>query len=180
MIRLLALPGSLRKASWNHGLLRAARDAAGDGITVTIHLLEGIPRFNQDLEGNPPEAVRAFKRAVADADGVLIATPEYNYAVSGVLKNALDWASRPTREQPFSGKPVGIISAGGRFGGLRAQLQLRQIGHGMGMLMMTRPELYVDQAASKFDAQGNLTDTATRDAVAAYVQALAAWTQRLA
>ena len=179
-IRILGFAGSLRKASFNRGLLRAAQAMTPDGVSFEIVGLAGIPLFNQDLERDPPEPVRMFKAAIAAADAVLIATPEYNYSVPGVLKNALDWASRPSREQPFVGKPVGIMSAGGRFGGVRAQLQLRQIGHGMGMLMLSRPEVIVEKAVEKFDGEGNLMDTGARDLVRGLVEALAAWAERLA
>ncbi|MBP8241919.1 MAG: NAD(P)H-dependent oxidoreductase [Thermoflexales bacterium] len=179
-IRILAFAGSLRKNSFNRGLIRAAQDTAPSDMAVEVFDLAGIPLFNQDLEREPPSSVVAFKAAIASADGVLIATPEYNFSVPGVLKNALDWASRPPREQPFVGKPVAIMSAGGRFGGLRAQLQLRQVGHGMGMLILSRPEVIVDKAVEKFDPNGNLTDTGVRDQVQGLVQALGAWAQRLA
>ena len=178
--RILALAGSLRKNSVNRGLIRAAPESAPPDMVIDLFDLAGIPLFNQDLEREPPSAVVAFKAAIASADGVLIATPEYNFSVPGVLKNALDWASRPPREQPFVGKPVAIMSAGGRFGGVRAQLQLRQIGHGMGMLILSRPEVIVEKAVEKFDPNGNLTDTGVRDQVQGLVQALGAWAQRLA
>ena len=178
--RILAFAGSLRQNSFNRGLIRAAQDGAASEMVIDVFDLTGIPLFNQDLEREPPPAVIAFKAAIASADGVLIATPEYNFSVPGVLKNALDWASRPPREQPFVGKPVAIMSAGGRFGGVRAQLQLRQIGHGMGMLILSRPEVIVEKAVEKFDPHGNLTDTGVRDQVQGLVQALGAWVQRLA
>ncbi len=178
--RILALAGSLRANSFNRGLIRAAQENAPPDIVIDVFDLAGIPLFNQDLERDPPPAGVAFKAALAGADGVLIATPEYNFSVPGVLKNALDWASRPPREQPFVGKPVAIMSAGGRFGGVRAQLQLRQIGHGMGMLILSRPEVIVEKAVEKFDPQGKLTDTGVRDQVQGLVQALGAWAQRLA
>lgn len=179
-IRILAFAGSLRQRSWNRGLARAAQELAPDGVRVDVFDLAPIPLFNQDLEMDPPEAVKRFKQAITASDAVLVATPEYNYGVPGVLKNALDWASRPAREQPFAGKPVAVMSAGGRFGGVRAQLQLRQIGHGMGMLMLSRPELIVEKAGEKFDGDGKLTDPAVRDQVRALLEALAAWAQRLA
>ena len=178
--RILAFAGSLRAHSFNLGLIRAAQDSAPPDVAFDVFDLAGIPLFNQDLEREPPPAVIAFKAAIAAADGVLIATPEYNYSVPGVLKNALDWASRPPRDQPFVGKPVALMSAGGRFGGVRAQLQLRQIGHGMGMLILSRPEVIVEKASEKFDSSGNLTDTGVRDHVHGLVEALAAWAQRLA
>ena len=178
--RILAFAGSLRQHSFNRGLIRVAQETAPPDIVIDVFDLAGIPLFNQDLEREPPSAVIAFKAAIASADGVLIATPEYNFSVPGVLKNALDWASRPPREQPFVGRPVAIMSAGGRFGGLRAQLQLRQIGHGMGMLILSRPEVIVEKASEKFDPNGNLTDTGVRDQVQGLVQALGVWAQRLA
>src|SRR5918912_4070714 len=120
-LKFLGFAGSLRVGSYNKALLRAATNLLPDNATLQIFDLDGIPPFNQDLEMNMPEKVTKFKSKIREADAVLVATPEYNYSVSGVLKNAIDFASRPYGDNSWDDKPVGIMSAGGMLGGGRGQ-----------------------------------------------------------
>ena len=180
-VHVLGFSGSLREASFNSGLLRAAQAVLPERTTLEIFDLAPIPLFNQDLadSGAVPEPVLAFKTRIAAADALLIATPEYNYSFTGVLKNALDWASRPVADSPLSGKPVALIGAGGAMGTSRAQLHLRQVAVATSMLPLSKPELAVQSAVKKFDADGNLADEPTRERLRALLEALAAWTRRL-
>ncbi len=178
-VHILGISGSLRKGSFNTALLRNAQALLPENASLDITDLSGIPLFNQDHEHDPPDAVRAFKASIAGADALLFAVPEYNYSIPGVLKNAIDWASRPYTEQPFNGKPAAIMGAGGRFGTVRAQLHFRQIAGYLNLLVLPRPELMVPLAHEKFDADGRLTDQATRDGLRALLNALVEWTCRL-
>jgi chromate reductase len=179
-VSVLGVSGSLRKTSANTGLLRAAQQVAPDGMALRIADLTGIPLYNEDDNNvQPPESVRAFKMEIADADALLIATPEYNYSVSGVLKNAIDWASRPLKDTPLAGKPAAMVGAGGVMGTVRAQLHLRQILLFTGALVLPKPELYVSRATEKFDANGNLTDGPTRERLLELLVALRSWVELL-
>jgi chromate reductase len=179
-VHVLGFAGSLRRVSYNAATLRAAAELLPEGMTLETFDLLPIPLFNGDVEAQgDPEPVRRFKERIRAADALLIATPEYNYSISGVLKNALDWAARPARQMPTSGKPLGIMGAGGRFGTVRAQHHLRQIAVETGMLPMGKPEMQIQRPAEKFDAEGNLTDEATRQDLRIFLAALAAWTRRL-
>jgi chromate reductase, NAD(P)H dehydrogenase (quinone) len=178
-MHVLGISGSLRKASHNTGLLRAAMEVLPEGVTLERFDLTPIPFYNSDLESRgEPAAVTEMKARIAAADALLIATPEYNYSVSGVLKNALDWASRPVRSSPLNGKPLAMMGAGGSQGTVRAQMHLRQILLHNGVLVLPKPELYVYNAREKFDAEGNLTDERTRQSLRALLEALLAWTGR--
>jgi chromate reductase, NAD(P)H dehydrogenase (quinone) len=151
-MNVLAISGSLREASYNAGLLRAAQELAPAGMTVEIATLHGIPNYDGDVEaqGDPPE-VASFKEAIREADGVLIATPEYNRGIPGGLKNAIDWVSR-MKDQPFKDKPVALQSAaGGILGGSRMQYHLRQSLTSIDALLFGRPEVIVTFAPQKFD-----------------------------
>jgi chromate reductase len=175
---ILGIAGSLRKASFNRALLRAAVEVAPPGVTIETADIAQIPPYDQDVHdvGLPPP-VAALRTEVKKADAVLFVTPEYNY--SGVLKNAVDWASRPP-EQPFAGKAMGVIGAsGGPSGTMRAQYHLRQIAVFLDMHPINKPELFVRSAATLFDAGGKLTDEPTRKLLAQYVEALARWARRL-
>lgn len=179
-VRVLGFSGSLRKGSYNTGLLRAAAELVPDGMTLEIFDLAPIPLYNGDVEAaGAPEAVRQFKAAIAAADALLIATPEYNYSIPGVLKNAIDWASRPPQNSPFSGKPLAIMGAGGMMGTSRAQFHLRQVAVFVNLLPLNKPEVTIQRASEKFDKEGNLTDVASRQQIRALLEALAAWTRRL-
>jgi chromate reductase len=149
-------------------------------MSLEIADLSRIPLYNQDLDGpDAPEPVRQFKDRIRAADALLIATPEFNYSIPGVLKNAIDWASRPANSSPLAGKPLAIMGAGGLFGATRAQLHLRQICASIDMLALNKPEVRITHSWEKFDAQGNLTDETARQELRALLEALAAWTRRL-
>jgi chromate reductase len=179
-IIILAFAGSLRKSSYNKALIRAATEVAPENIEITYFDLEGIPPFNQDFETSPPQIVKEFKKKIRNADALLIATPEYNYSVSGVLKNAIDWASRPRTDSPLEGKPVAIMSASiGRFGGSRAQYHLRQSFIYLNMHPVNKPEVMLSDASHNIDSEGRLTNEQTRNLIQKLVEALAAWTLKL-
>jgi chromate reductase, NAD(P)H dehydrogenase (quinone) len=179
-LKVLGFAGSLRKSSFNKSLLRAAVELAPPGMTLETFDLDGIPLFNQDLEGNMPAKVKDFKARIRQADAVLIVTPEYNYSIPGVLKNAIDCATRPYGDNPFDGKPVAILGASvGQLGSARAQYHLRQCCTYLNMYPLNRPEVLVGSADKKFDAEGKLTDPKTREMVGELLKALAAWTLRL-
>ena len=179
-VRMLGFAGSLRRQSYNRAALRAAVKLVPPGITLNTFDLEGIPLFNQDHEKEPPHAVREFKAAILRADAILIVTPEYNYSVSGVLKNAIDWASRPYGENAWDGKPVGIMGASvGMFGTGRAQYHLRQMFVFLNMLPLNQPEVMIVHADHKFDHEGNLKDEPTAGRIRELLQALADWARKL-
>jgi len=179
-VRLLGFAGSLRTASLNRALLAAAKDLAPDDVTIDIFDLEGVPLYNGDVEAHDdPPAVAAFKQAIRAADGVLMVTPEYNHGVPGVMKNAIDWASRPPRNAALNGKPVGIIGASpGMTGSARGQSQLRQAFEFTNSYCLPQPEILVLRAHEKFDAEGRLIDETTAKYLTRYLEALAAWTRR--
>lgn len=178
-MKVLGISGSLRGASHNTGLLRAAMELRPDGMTMTVAEIGALPFYNADLDGpGQPESVKEFTRLVTEADALLIATPEYNYSVSGVLKNAIDWASRPVKTSALNGKPIAMMGAGGMMGTVRAQLHLRQILMHNGALVLPKPELYIARSRDKFDANGNLVDEPTRVLVKNLLEALAQWTRQ--
>jgi chromate reductase len=179
-IKVLAFAGSLRKGSYNKALVRAALEVSPENVTIEVFDLEGIPPFNQDFGANPPQRVKEFKEKIRNADALLIATPEYNYSVSGVLKNALDCASRPRADTPLEGKPVAIMSAStGRFGGDRAQYHLRQSFIFLNMHPVNRPEVMLSSAADNVDTNGRITNEQTRQLIRQLLEALVEWTRRL-
>lgn len=180
-LTFLGVAGSLRRASTNRGLIRAASEVAPVGTTVIPYDLADIPLFNADIEAEgDPRAVADFKRAIAAADALLIATPEYNHCVPGVLKNAIDWASRPARQSVLTSKPVGIMGAStGRGGTARAQAHLRDGLSYTNGFVLPLPEVLVGLAQERFDEAGNLTDPGTRGEIRDLLVSLAAWTRRL-
>lgn len=179
-VRILGIAGSLRRQSYNRGALRAAAELVPAGATLDIFELDGIPGFNQDDEQNPPAPVVELKRRLRAADAVLIVTPEYNYSVPGVLKNAIDWASRPYGDSAWSGKPAAIMGVSvGNVGTARAQYHLRQTFVFLNMLPLNQPEVMIGNAATRFDADGNLTDEVTKGYIRRLLESLAAWTHRL-
>jgi chromate reductase len=156
-IRILGIAGSLRQQSYNRGALRAAQQLVPEGATLDVFELEGIPGFNQDQEQNPPEKVVELKRRIREADAILIVTPEYNYSIPGVLKNAIDWASRPYGDSAWNGKPAAIMGASiGNIATARAQYHLRQIMVFLNMFPINQPEVMIGNASERFDGQGNL------------------------
>jgi len=179
-LTVLGFAGSLRTGSYNKALLRAAVGLVPQNMNLEIFDLEGIPTFNQDTEQNMPAKVKDLKTKIREADAILIATPEYNYSVPGVLKNAIDWASRPYGDNSFDGKPVAIMSASiGMLGGARAQYHLRQIFVFLNMYPINRPEVIVPFAQDKFDSNGNLLDNDTKKFLGQLLQNLANWTRKL-
>jgi chromate reductase len=165
----------------NRLLLRAAQEETPPGAEVVVwDDLATIPAFDQDDEASPAPAVTSLRAAIAEADALLIATPEYNYSVSGVLKNAIDWASRPIGDNSFAGKPVAVMSASiGMLGGARAQYHLRQMLVYIDMLPVNKPEVMVAFAADKIDEKGNVNDAKTREKIKELVESLVAWARRL-
>jgi len=180
-LRVLGIAGSLRAGSHNRALLRAAQELAPAGMTIVTFDLDAIPPYNGDVEAQGfPAPVVAFKNAIAEADAVLIATPEYNHSFPGVLKNALDWASRPPGKSPLDGKPAAIFGAStGAIGTARAQQHLRLVCSYINMLVMNLPEVFVARAQDKIDAGGRLADEPTRQFVAKFLQAFAQWIARV-
>jgi chromate reductase len=179
-IKVLAFAGSLRKDSYNKALIRAAIEEAPSTMAIEVFDLEGIPPFNQEFESNPPAKVAEFKQKIREADALLIATPEYNYSVPGVLKNALDCASRPRNDSPLEGKPVAIMSAStGKFGGARAQYHLRQTFIFLNMHPLNKPEVMFSDAAHNVNEEGKVTNLQTRQLIKQQLEALCAWTIKL-
>lgn len=180
-IHILGISGSLRKLSHNTFLLRAAKELKPAGMEIDIFDISAIPLYNADLDGSQkPTSVQNLKSRIAASDGLLIATPEYNYSVPGVLKNAIDWASRVGSESPLNGKPLAVIGIGGMMGTLRAQLHLRQIAMFNGMLVLPKPELYISDKPEKIDANGRLTDEPTRERLIDLLNAYLVWIRRFA
>ena len=176
-IKILGLAGSLRRASYNRGALRAAQKLVPENASIEIFELDDIPPFNQDLEKSLPSAVADLKEKVRSADAILFVTPEYNYSVPGVLKNAVDWASRPYGDNAWDGKPVAIMGASvGTTGTARAQYHLRQMFVFLNMYALNRPEVMISNAAEKFGQEGNLVDEVTKDKIRELVKALLSWT----
>ena len=179
-LRILAFVGSLRKKSFNRGLLQAAKKLAPPGVTIEDFDIGGLPLYNQDEDGNPAARVTELKAAIRAADAILFITPEYNFSIPGVLKNAIDCGSRPYGDSAWEGKPVAVMGATvGTQGTARAQYHLRQCFVFLDMYPLNRPEVLVAGAAQKFDAEGNLTDEKTLEMVGRLVVALADWTRRL-
>lgn len=179
-LRIVGVPGSLRRGSFNRALLRAAVEVAPEELEIGVHPLDDVPLYDGDVEaaGVPP-GVAALRAAVETADGVLIVTPEYNHGVPGVMKNAVDWLSRPPRPQAFDGKPVGIMGATpGRFGTRASQYQLRQSLTPLNAYVMPQPQMLVLGARELFDDDLQLTDQGTRERLGSFLGAFAAWVRR--
>lgn len=178
-IKILGFAGSLRKNSFNKALLLAAVQLAPKGTIIETFDLDGIPPFNQDFETTPPKKVMEFKAQIKTADAILVATPEYNYSIPGVLKNAIDWASRPYSDNAFNEKPVAIMGASiGMLGTARAQYHLRQSFVYLNMHPVNRPEVFVSYAQEKFE-NGRLKDERTQQLIAQLLENLVSWTLRL-
>jgi chromate reductase, NAD(P)H dehydrogenase (quinone) len=179
-ISILGFAGSLRKGSYNRSLLSAALEMVPNEATLEIFDLDGIPPFNQDLENQPPEKVKEFKAKIRAADAILMATPEYNYSIPGVLKNAIDWGSRPYGHNAFDGKPVGVMGASiGMLGTARAQYHLRQSFVFLNMHPLNQPEVMVPFANEKIDQNGKVTDEKTKKKIGELLESLVAWTEKL-
>jgi len=175
-MKILGIPGSLRRASLNRALLVAAQELAPKEVEFGIVDLHAIPMFNADLDDESQlVAIETFKQSIADADAVLIATPEFNYGIPGVLKNAIDWASRPAYRSVFAGKPVAVISASpSTMGGVRAQAHLKLVLLGMASEVFPYPEFVVAQAHQKFE-EGRLVDESTQEHLAELLTSLVLW-----
>jgi len=179
-VNVLGICGSLRRGSFNRLALENAITLCPADMAITLAAIDDIPLYNEDVRQQGfPEAVTRLRAEIARADALLIATPEYNYSMSGVLKNVIDWASRPP-DQPFEGKPVAIMGASaGLFGTARAQYHLRQSLVYLNGFVVNRPEVFIGQAATKFDAEGNLTDATARDLIGKLLVALRDWARKL-
>lgn len=180
-LHVLGIAGSLRAKSFNRGLLNAAQELAPEGMLIDICDISSLPFYDGDVEAaGDPESVAAFKSAIRTTDALLIATPEYNYGISGVLKNAIDWASRPPGKSPLMEKPAAIMGATPGTGGTaRAQLQLRQTLAATRVHVMTNPEIFVSGAYEKFDENGRLTDEATSTYISKLLISLGEWVNRI-
>ncbi len=179
-VKILGIAGSLRKGSYNRALIRAAQQLLPPDTTMETFDLIGIPPFNEDDEDNVPQKVQAFKAAIRRADAILFATPEYNYSVSGVLKNAIDWASRPYGDSAWLGKTAAIIGASvGRMGSARAQYHLRQSCVFLDINVINQPEVMVSNASEMFDDAGNLTHETSKKLLKELLAALVARTRQL-
>ena len=180
--QILGIPGSLRKLSFNRALLQTAQTIAPDSIQINIFDLHDIPFFNQDVEAmGTPEPVLQFREQIKAADALLISSPEYNASIPGVLKNALDWASRggPDKQSPLEGKKIGIMGTGGGFGTMRAQLHLRQSLANSSVYLLPHPTLGLPNAWSIFDKESHLTDESAQARVLKLILALREWTEQL-
>lgn len=178
-VHIFGFAGSLRKQSYNKAILAAAVETVPDDASLEVFDLEGIPPFNQDIELQPPDKVKEFKARIRAADAILIATPEYNYSIPGVLKNAIDWASRPYGDNAFDGKPVAVMGASiGTLGTARAQYDLRRSFVFLNMLPLNQPEVMVSFAQDKVDSNGRVTDEKTRKRIKELLESLVSWTRR--
>ncbi len=179
-IKILGIAGSLREGSHNRGALRAAVDLVPEGSSLEIFDIAGIPEFVQGQDENPPAKVVDFKRKIREADAIVFCSPEYNYSVPGVLKNAIDWASRPYGDSAWEGKPAAIMGVSpGVIGTARMQYHLRQIMVFLDMHPINKPEVMIGNAGEKFDAAGNLTDEKTKDFIKLLLQNLVNWTRKI-
>ena len=178
-IPIAGISGSLRKNSYNTATLRAVKEIASDTLDIDIVTLEDVPLFNEDVEAKGwPERVQALRDRLEPAKGVIFATPEYNYSIPGVLKNAIDWLSRPERKGPIFGKPAAIIGATpSMVGTARAQAHLRQVAFYNGMPLIPDVEILIARAGEKFDEDGRLTDNETRDFLSDMTEKFADWTR---
>ena len=178
-MNVIALSGSLRKESYTTKLIRAFQTYAPANTTVTLLDISQLPLINEDLEAQLPEAVQSLHRAIKQADGVLFATPEYNRSYSPVLKNAIDWGSRPDGENTWDGLPAAVVGATlynlGTFG---AQQHLRQVLMYLNMPTLQQPEFYLEHAAEKFNETGELTDTHTKEKIEELWTAFVPWIQK--
>lgn len=172
-VKLVGFTGSLRQNSFNKAALRAAQELLPEGAVLEIIDLAEIPFFNEDVEARGlPASVAEFKKALAAADAVLISTPEYNFSIPPVLKNALDWASRG-ENPPLYGKPLAIMSASpSMLGGARVQYHLRQVCVSLNLIPINKPEVFIANAGAKFDEAGTLTDERTRKSIEGLLKAL--------
>ena len=179
-ISILGISGSGRKRSYNTALLESAKQLLPKDATLEVTDVSRLPLYNQDLEHDLPESVKDLKKKIRSADAIMIATPEHNYSVTAVLKNAIEWGNRPQSDASWSGKPAAVISAStGLRGGVRVQLHLRQIMIDLNMYPINRPLLLVANAQDKFNQDLKLTDEETIETLREVLSALVEWTRRL-
>ncbi|MEA3194035.1 MAG: hypothetical protein QOD26_2368 [Betaproteobacteria bacterium] len=178
--KVLGICGSLRKASLSMAALRACKEMAPAGMTISIATIGDIPMYNQDVfDAGLPESAKRLHAEITAADGVLIATPEYNFSMPPVLKNAIDWVSKMPK-QPFDNKPIAVFSASqGPLGGARVQYDVRKILVQLWGLVLPRPEVFIGAAQTKFDAQGKLTDETTRKFLNELLAGFKVWIERM-
>jgi len=180
IIGILGISGSGRRSSYNTALLEAAKELLPEGAALDLYDVSAFPLFNQDLEVEIPAAIRRFKERVRRADAILFATPEHNYSISAVLKNAIEWGNRPEEDNSWDGKPAAIMSAStSPRGGARAQLHLRQIMVDLNMYPINSPQLLLARAQEHFDANLKLTNSQFRGILRELLTSLAEWTRRL-
>lgn len=178
--KILGVCGSLRKESFNLNALKAAQKLVPADTTLDLYDIAGLPLYNQDEEKNPTPKVTDFKAKIRAADAILFGVPEYNYSIPGVLKNAIDNASRPYGDSAWNGKPVAMIGASvGVLGTARAQYHLRQCFVFLNMYPLNQPEVFIRECASKFDAQGNLTDETAKGLIKTLLANLVAHTKKM-
>ena len=176
-IKILGIAGSLRKGSYNRATLRAAQKLVPDNVTLEIFELDKIPPFSEDMEKQLPESVANLKEKIRLADAILFVTPEYNKSIPGILKNAIDWATRPYGDNSWDSKPAAIMGATvGMLGTASAQYHLRTVCVNLNVYPLIRPEVMISNATEKFDKDGNLTDQKTREKIKELVDALVSWT----
>jgi chromate reductase, NAD(P)H dehydrogenase (quinone) len=179
-VRILGIAGSLRRGSYNQAALRAAKLLVPENSEIDLFQLDGIPMFNEDDEKRPPSSVLELKKRIRSANSVLIVTPEYNYSIPGVLKNAIDWASRPYGDSAWYGKPAAIMGASlGAIGTARAQHHLRQILVTLNLFPLNQPEVTIGDAAHRFDENGNLIHEPTKQLIQELLKNLVDWTRRI-
>lgn len=171
-VTLLGIAGSLRKQSYNRALLIASQELLPSYCKLVIAELSDLPIYNQDEESPLPSSVASLKQQIKEADGILISTPEYNYSMPGLLKNVLDWASRPYGQNSWDGKPVAMMGATvGLQGTSRAQYHLRQVFVALNVRVLNRPELMISTASEKFNQEGQLSDPKTRQKLQEFLTA---------
>ena len=179
-LRILGISGSGRKGSYNTALLEAAKELAPENVLIETYDISNLPLYNQDLETRIPPQVRELKSKVKQADAILFATPEHNYTITAVMKNAIEWGNRPPNDNSWDNKPAAIMSASsGPRGGARAQLHLRQIMVDLNMFPINRPQLIVANGEGKFDAKMKLTDPQIRETLRNLLIRLEEWTRKL-
>jgi chromate reductase len=179
-IRILGIAGSLRRKSFNRAALRAAQQVVPQDTVLDVFELDGIPVFSEDEEQQPPAKVVEFKKRIREADAILFVTPEYNYSIPGVLKNAIDWASRPYGDSAWTDKPAAIMGASmGTLGTARAQYHLRQVFVFLNVHALNQPEVMIGNAGEHFDVEGNLKNETTKNLIRQLVANLVGWTRGL-
>jgi len=179
-IRILGLSGSGRRGSYNAALLEAAKELAPESVAFETFDISKFPLYNQDLESIMPTQVQDFKRKIRESDAILFATPEHNYTITAVMKNAIEWGNRPPNDNSWENKPAAIISASsGPRGGVRAQLHLRQIMVDLNIHPINRPLLLVANESEKFDTNMKLTDPQIRETLRKTLVQLEEWTRKL-